>query len=160
MRVEGGVRVRGLLAVTCLLLLGGCEPDDRRPGLWLSGEIQESLPDDWSFTNEHPEIHLQVSTPYLLPHSVTIWTAENGGNLYVGARAPETKNWPGWVDDDPAVKLEIDGKIYPVRLEPVTDPQEIEQVDRAYAGKYGLSGGLSGGDEAVSQRYWRVEPRA
>ena len=140
--------------------MAACEPDDRRPGLWLSGEIQETLPDDWTFTDAHPEIHVQVSTPYLLPHSVTIWCAEADGHLYIGARAPETKNWPGWVDDDRDVRLEIAGSIYPVRLVPVTAAAEIQRVGAAYASKYNLDGGLAGGGEPVSQRYWRVTARS
>jgi hypothetical protein len=144
--------------ILCLLLSVACGPDERRPGLWLSGETQETFPDDWSFTSRHPEIHIEVSSPYLLPHSVTIWCAEAGGNLYVGARDPDTKNWPGWVDDDPEVQLGIADRIYPVRLEPLTDPAEIATVAQAYAQKYNLSGGTSN-DEPVSQRYWRVMPR-
>lgn len=148
-----------LLIVAVLGLLAGCEPDGRRPGLWLSGDVQEKFPDDWSFTNQHREIHIEVSTPYLLPHSVTIWCADSEGDLYLGARAPETKNWPGYVDDDPNVRLGIGDKIYPVRLEPLTDPEEIQGVKQAYARKYDLPGGISGG-ENVDQRYWRVVPRS
>jgi len=151
---------RALLTLAWLLLAGACEPDDRRPGLWLSGEVEHTLPDDWSFTADHPEIHVQVSTPYLLPHAVTIWCAQSNGDLYLGARAPETKNWPGWVDDDPNVRLGIAGRIYAVRLEPVTDPVETARVARAYAEKYDLGGASSGGDGEASQRYWRVVPRA
>jgi hypothetical protein len=151
---------RGVLAITCLLLVAACEPDDRRPGLWLSGEVEASLPDDWSFTRDHPEIHIEVSTPYLLPHSVTIWCVDVDGALYVGARAPESKRWPGWVDDDPEVRLEIAGRIYPVRLLPLTSPVEIAPVAQAFAAKYRLPATASDAtEEEVGQRYWRVAPR-
>jgi len=152
--------VRPVMTLICVLLMVGCEPQDRRPGLWLSGEVQESLPDDWSFTDAHAEIHLQVATPYLLPHAVTIWCAEADGHLYVGASAPETKRWPGWVDDDPDVRLEIADRIYPVRLEPVRETAEIERLAAAYAKKYNLESGLASGSGTVSQRYWRVTPRS
>ena len=45
---------RVIFALAIFLLLG-CEPQDRRPGLWLSGEVA-STPADWNFTNEHMEI--------------------------------------------------------------------------------------------------------
>lgn len=144
----------------CLTMLAACEPSDSRPGLWLSGEAEESFPADWSFSDQHDEIYLEVATPYLLPHSVTIWCADVDGTLYVGARDPESKNWPGWVDDDPDVRLKIGERIFPVHLEPLTDPAEVETVSAAYSEKYALAGGLSGGDAEVSQRYWRVTPPA
>ncbi|MEQ8483115.1 MAG: hypothetical protein RIB46_02010 [Pseudomonadales bacterium] len=155
-------RHASLPAALCLvagcLLMSGCEPSDRRPGLWLSGELQSQLPADWSFTDAHPEIFVEVAAPYGLPHSVTIWCAQVDGTLYLGARAPESKRWPGWVDDDPDVRIEIDDRIYPVRLEPLTAAAEVEQVAAAYAAKYDLPGGLAG-TGGVSQRYWRVVPR-
>lgn len=149
-----------VLIILCLTLLAACEPSDRRPGLWLSGEVEESFPADWSFSDEHDEIFLEVATPYLLPHSVTIWCAEVDGTLYLGARDPENKNWPGWVDDDPDVRLKIGERLFPVHLEPLTDPDEIAAVSAAYAEKYDLAGGLSNGEEDVGQRYWRVTPPA
>ncbi len=152
--------IKAAIAIAALVLLAACEPSDRRPGLWLSGPVQQTLPADWSFTNEHPEIFLEVSTPYLLPHSVTIWCAELDGNLYLGARAPETKRWPGWVDDDPDVRIKVAGDVYPVTLEPLTESASITAAAAAYAAKYDLSGGLAGGDPAVGQRYWVVRPRA
>lgn len=152
--------IRTAIAIVALVLLTGCEPSDRRPGLWLSGPVQETLPADWSFTRAHPEIFLEVSTPYLLPHSVTIWCAELDGTLYLGARAPETKRWPGWVDDDPDVRIKVAGDVYPVTLVPLTDPASIAAVAAAYSEKYDLSGGLAGGEGTVSQRYWVVRPRA
>lgn len=142
-----------------LLLLAGCEPSDRRPGLWLGGEVQAALPEDWSFTDAHKEIFVEVAAPYGLPHSVTVWCAQVDGALYLGARAPETKRWPGWVDADPAVRIEIDDRIYPVRLVALEDPEQIAEVAAAYAAKYDLPGGLAG-DGSVSQRYWRVTPRS
>jgi hypothetical protein len=148
--------VFGALLVTVLAsALAACTPDDRRPGLWLDGEVQQQFPLDWSFTNEHPEIYIEVATPYLLRHAVTIWCAEVGGRLYVGARDWESKRWPGWVDGDPRVRLQVGADIFHGRLEAVTDPDVFAVVAAAYADKYRL-GGASG---SASQRYWQVKPR-
>lgn len=151
-------RLAALPLVAVALAATGClDPSDRRPGFALSGEPAESLPADWSFTDAHGEIAVQVATPYLVPHSVTIWCASVDGELYLGARDPETKHWPGWVDDDPEVRLGIEGTLYDVRLEPVSDEARLAGVRAAYAVKYALP---PPGPDAPPIRYWVVRPRA
>jgi len=141
-----------------LLALPGCiDPSDQRPGLRLSGE-PAAVPSDWSFSEAHPEIALEVRAPWGLPHSVTIWCASLDGNLYVGARSPESKSWPGWADRRPDVRLRIEGKLYEVRLDPVEDEAGIARVRDAYAAKYQL--GNPPAPESPPMRYWRVLPRA
>lgn len=146
---------RVLLLLSIVWLLGACDPQDRRPGLWLTGEAADAPPADWSFSDGYREIALEVSTPYLIPHSVTIWCAQVDGTLYVAAAAPEDKNWPGWVADDPDVRLKIGDTIYAATLTQTTDVDEIEAVRNAYAGKYDVANLGSG----ASLRYWRVHQR-
>lgn len=147
------------LAVASLLVIAlasACQPSDRRPGLWLAGE-PAPLPDDWGFTDAQREIAIEVQTPYLLPHSVTIWCASVDGALYVGARDPDAKRWPGWVARDPRVRLGIAGRLYEAELVPVADPERIAAVRRAYAAKYALEDPPPEGAPPI--RYWRVDPR-
>ena len=145
---------RLVLATGVLLMLGACEPQDRRPGLWLSGQPQP-YPDDWSFTDEHLEIAIQVSAPYFLPHSITIICASFEGDLYVAAYRPQTKNWPAWVTDDPNVVLKIGENLYEGELTRVEDPLAIADVLGAYAAKYRQTGSIP-----TSVWFWRVDPRA
>ena len=133
-------------------------PEDRRPGLRLGGEVVATPPSDWAFTDEHREIAVEVRTPYLLPHSVTIWCAQVDGELFVGARNPETKRWPGWVDRDPDVRLGIGPQIYEVRLVPLDDAARIDRLRQAYAAKYDLPRATQG--EGPPIRYWQVAPRS
>ena len=65
----------GCTAMLVVILMAGCEPEDTSPGLWLSGE-SKPFAEDWRFTDEHGEIAIEVSSPYFLPHSVTIWCAD------------------------------------------------------------------------------------
>jgi len=146
----GLARAAAWVAVFCLL--SACEPQDDTPGLWLSGEEVSTLPDDWTFTDDHKEIAVEVSTPYLISHSVTIWCAQVGGTLYIAAAAPDSKNWPGWVEDDPAVRLKIGDAVYAARLDQLADVAEISAVQTAYQQKYQLE--TIGGGAPV--RYWRV----
>jgi hypothetical protein len=131
-------------------------PEDQRPGLRLEGEVA-ATPSDWSFTNDYKEIAVQVQTPYLLPHSVTIWCAEMDGALFVGARDPESKRWPGWVDADPDVRLQIGDQVYEVSLTPLDDPERIDRLRRVYAAKYDLP--VAAQQAGPSIRYWQVGPR-
>jgi hypothetical protein len=149
------------IAIAITLSLAGCfGPQDRRPGMRLPGELA-ATPSDWSFTNEHREIAIEVRTPYFLPHSVTIVCSELDGNLYVGARDPESKRWPGWVDGDPEVRLGIADRVYEVRLAPIEDAALIARVRQASGSKYGNQYSRpTPPEEAPAIRYWRVEPRS
>lgn len=154
------------IASALALSLSGClDPSDRRPGTWLSGEVVADLPADWSFTDAHKEIAIEVATPYLVPHSVTIWCAALDGALYVGARDPETKRWPAWVDADPEVRLGIGGKVYEVALAPLdesADAAELARLRTAYAVKYELPPAPADAPPGTvpPTRYWRVGPRS
>ena len=118
----------------------------------------EEFPSDWSFADEFREISIQVRTPYLLPHSVTIWSATLDGSMIVGAREPDTKNWPGWVDRDSRVRLKIGSEIYEGRLSPVNDDAALSRIRDAYAKKYDLPD--RGDGEGPEIRYWTVMPRS
>jgi hypothetical protein len=154
-RVAAALPLAGWIGIA--FALGCVDPSDSRPGLRLSGEVQSELPADWAFADQYREIALEVHTPYLLPHSVTIWCAAAGGQLYLGARDPENKRWPGWVDSNPEVRLRIGEQIYEVALSPLTEGPELEQVQSAYAAKYELP--VPPPADAPITRYWRVQAR-
>jgi hypothetical protein len=145
-----------LVLLPLLALASACQPSERRPGLWLSGE-PAPLPDDWSFSDSEREIAIEVRTPYALPHSVTIWCASSDGKLFVAARDPETKRWPGWVERDPEVRLAIDGRLYAAKLLRIDDPDRIAPVRRAFAAKYQLEDPPPAGAPPV--RTWQVVSR-
>jgi hypothetical protein len=136
------------------ILLAACQPEDRRPGQWLSGEPR-SYPEDWSFAHAYPEIALEVQTPYFIPHSITIWCAAMDGNLYIAAGQPETKSWPDWVDADPDVRLRVEDDLYEARLEPLEDEALIMRVMALQAEKYGFEMPSA----PTGTRYWIVAPR-
>lgn len=148
------IAVAVVAAACALLLLTGCEPGERTPGLWLRGEVVDPPPQDWSFTDAHKEIFVEVSTPYFLSHAVTIWCAQVHGQLFIGARDPETKNWPGWLDQDRSIRLKIGTHVYPVSAADVTDEETLQTIRTAYAEKYDL-------DPSVKRavRYWAIVPR-
>ncbi len=140
-----------------LVLLGCIGPSDQRPGLWLSGE-EAAFPDDWSFSNAHREIALEIAAPYGLAHSVTIWCASVDGTLYVAARNPDEKRWPGWVASRPDVRLGVDGRLYEGRLVQIEEPEQIARIRGGYDTKYEMPARPAGGGPPM--RYWRVAPRS
>jgi len=137
------MRILGLcvVLVAALALVGCIDPKDRRPGLWLSGEVVTAPVTDWSFTDGQNEIFLETRTWYGIRHSVTVVCAAHDGALYVpslyygGGEFPEKRHWHRNVARDPRVRLEIGGRLYERRAVLVTDPKEWNDVLAAFAQK-------------------------
>jgi hypothetical protein len=139
-----GSTIIGLVAVLLLLRFTGFEPGNcpttdrslscRVPGLWLKGEPVTTRVTDWSFTDKIPEVQIQTQTPFLLPHSVTIWCAVYNGNLYVTSYRGRL-----WVEDAirvPRVRLKIADKVFDRTLSVIDDPVEKAAVLQAKGRKY------------------------
>ena len=149
--------------VACILTLApslacSIDPNDERPGLWLSGEVEEQPVRDWSFAADVKEIFIETATPYLIPHSVTIWCATLGRQLYVGAWDADTKHWVANVRRNPNVRLKIGGRIYVQKLEPITDTATLAKLDHEYARKYAYDEAKAA-DQAASTANWHVVER-
>lgn len=143
---------------TISVALGCFAPAEDRPGTHLAGPTAQEFPSDWRFTQEFQKIAIQVRTPYLLAHSVTIWCVSVDDSLVVGARNPETKSWPGWVDRDPEVRLKIGSEVYEARLTPIDDTQTLAKIRDAYRNKYDLGDRTDA--EWPETRYWFVRARS
>jgi len=141
-----------------LLFLIACEPSDQTPGLWLGGNVIETFPGDWAFTDSNREIFVQVNTPYFLPHSVTIWCAQAGGELYIAARDPDTKNWVGWIGSNDEIRLKIGADVYDVAAQQLSEQKSIAVAAAAYQAKYDL--GATGGAKKSTLKYWLITPRS
>lgn len=134
----------GLVAVLVVLRVTGFEPKDcppsdkslscKAPGLWIKGQPVTTPVTDWSFTDQIQQIKIQTQTPFLLPHSVTIWCAVYNGNLYVSSYRGRL-----WVEDiirHPQVRLKIADQVYDRNLSMVTDPAEKAAVLQVKGKKY------------------------
>ena len=142
------LKIGGAIFICMILLLAtlratGFEPRDcanasswscRAPGLWLKGNLVTTPVKDWSFTDNMQTIKIQTNTPFLLPHSVSIWCAVYNDNLYVTSYRGRL-----WVEDvirDPHVRLKIGGQIYERILSMVSDTDEKVAVLQAKGKKY------------------------
>ena len=139
-----GSMVIGLAAVLLLMSVTGFEPKDcpptdrslscKVPGLWLKGELVTTPVTDWSFTDQIPQIKIQTETPFLLPHSVTIWCAVYNGNLYVTSY--RGRQWIENIIRDPHVRMKIGDRVFDRTLSVVDDPAEKAAVLQAKGKKY------------------------
>ena len=140
--------VGGSMVVVCLLValvalrIVGLDPRERRPGLWLTGEVVTAPVTDWSFTDRYPTIYVQTRSRYLLPHSVTITCVAHDGQLYLtsifreGATFPRGKRWTSNVMRDPRVRLKIGDRVFDRTVSLVTGPAERRAVLESKAKKY------------------------
>jgi hypothetical protein len=116
-----------------------CPPTDRSmsckvPGLWLKGEAVTTPVTDWSFTDKIQQIKIQTQTPFLLPHSVTIWCAVYNSNLYVTSY--RGRQWVENIVRDPHVRLKIADQVFDRTLSIIDDPAEKAAVLQAKGRKY------------------------
>ena len=155
--------MKAIRFAVCILSIAACiacsiDPSDERPGLGLSGEVNQQPVQDWSFTSDFKEIFVETATPYGIPHSVTIWCVAHENQLYLGAWAPDTKRWVANVARDPNVRLKIGDKVYEQKLEVLTDAATIAKLNQSYARKYGYDA-EDDAEEEASSAHWRVVER-
>ena len=135
-----------ILACLVFLLVAarivGFEPNGRRPGLWLKGDLVTTPVTEWSFTDKIQNVKIQTNTRYLVPHSVTINCVSYKGQLYLdsfyaaGLTYPHGRSWNEDVARDPHVRLKIGNQLYDRTLALVTDPAEQAAVNEAKFKKY------------------------
>jgi hypothetical protein len=130
------------IAAVLILMFSACEPRDRTPGMWLSGETAQTPVSDWSFVDDQPEVFVQTHPWYGIPFSVTVVVARAGGRVYVPsiydkpAEFPGSKYWNSVIADNPEVVMKMGGKLYLRRARLVTDAAEFDQALEALANKY------------------------
>lgn len=131
-----------LMLLAVVFTQTACEPADRRPGMWLSGEAAQEIPDDWSFIAEHEEVFVETHPWYGIPFSVTTVIGTRDGRLYVPsiyseeAAFPGTKYWNSVIAANPEVRLKIGERIFEMTATPVQDLAEFRQGAASLADKY------------------------
>lgn len=122
----------GVAATTGLILLVGggywaltC-PCDSTPGFVLRGEVHEEPVTDWTFANDVDLCQIQISIGWR-PHSVNLnCMATPSGALFLSCSVGARKYWCPRVETDHAGRLRLDGVVYPVVLNRVTDPVTLD----------------------------------
>ncbi len=129
--------VTSLVAVA--LLAAGC-PLGPFSGGHLGGDVQPAPVSDWSFVNDSETCQLETNPDD--PHSVNVWCAGHGENVYVpssmilGPTVPTERQWIQNVQANPAVRLRVEGRVYELEAVRVTDDGEYATVLAVLERKY------------------------
>jgi hypothetical protein len=118
--LAGGV---GVWTMTC--------PCNRTPGFILLGDLQTTPVTDWSFVNDVPLCQIQIYAG-VIPHAVNLnCMATPAGELFLSCSVGARKYWCPKVGEDEPGRLRLDGVVYPVVLNRVTDPATMDRAWRA-----------------------------
>jgi hypothetical protein len=125
----------GLLLASIAIL--ACGPVGPLPGGSLNGEPSSSPAGDWSFSDSHNTIQLEVRRRD--PYSVNVWCVAIGGNLYVAAGRGESSVWARALLDDGAARVRIGPVLFELNAVRVTSVAEIDAYLDALSKKYEAS---------------------
>jgi hypothetical protein len=136
--------VKILLGIAATLLLVGAAgggywaltcPCDGTPGFVLLGEVQEAPVTDWGFANAVNLCQIQISIGWR-PHSVNLnCMATPAGNLFLSCSVGASKYWCPRVGPDEPARLRLDGVVYRVVMNRVTDPVTLDAAWAARVAK-------------------------
>jgi hypothetical protein len=118
-----------LFALLLVLAPSGCgRPFLLLPGGKLDGEAAP-VPADWTSAGEYGTAQLETRPQD--PYSVNVGFTVLDGHLYVNAGDTETQ-WAKNIAANPLVRLRMDGALYDLRAERVTDPADIAAFGAAW----------------------------
>jgi hypothetical protein len=140
LKVVGAIIACVILALV-VLSITGLDPNQRRAGLWLRGNVG-NLPADWSFENQYPTLMVETHPWYLIPHAVTIYFVTYQGDLYLhadyppGGKFPGGKAWTANVGRNPNVRIKLADQVFDGKTVLVTDPAMFDALFLAFRQKY------------------------
>ena len=117
-----------VLALLALLYWTTAYPRDRAPGFYLLGSASDESVEDWSFANDVPLCTLQVYAGWR-PHAINLnCMATPEGDLYLSCSVCERKYWASQVGVNEPGRLRLEGVVYPVKVNRVTDQALLEKA--------------------------------
>jgi hypothetical protein len=137
-----GIIVACLMIALAVLSITGLDPKQRRPGLWLKGDVAATLPSDWTFADKYQTLLVETHPWYLIPHSVTIYFVTHDGHLYLHADYPPGQKFPGgkgWITAvarNPNVRVKIGNRVFDGHVVMVTDRTEYDALFETFRAKY------------------------
>src|SRR5262249_52465387 len=140
--IAAGALLACLVIALVVLRVVGLDPQERRPGLWLTGRVVTEPVTSWSFTEQYPNIAVQTRSWYGLPHAVTTTVTAHAGRLYLtsnyrpGQQFPRDRLWNRNILRDPRVRLKIGDRLFDGTVTLVTDAAEKDAMLETKAQKY------------------------
>ncbi len=124
----------GILAVVALagfLIFSSVCPCEQSPGGYLFGERAPQPVANWNFANNVELCQVQIWAG-IRPHAINLnCMSTPEGSLYLSCSVCDTKYWAARVEANEPARLRLDGVIYPVVLNRVMDPDEMDRAWRA-----------------------------
>lgn len=115
-----------VLALLALLYWTTAYPRDRAPGFYLLGSAGDESVEDWTFANDVELCTLQVYAGWR-PHAINLnCMAAPDGSLYLSCSVCDRKYWASHVETDEPGRLRLDGVVYPVKVNRVTDEATMD----------------------------------
>lgn len=163
-----GLGRTGAVLLLAVVACAGAEPPETlaprgvTPGRRLPWpEVTEPVK-DWAFAAGQEEIAIETRGSKGRS-SVTVWCIVHDGKLYVATDGNRPKRWVRQIDRDPAARVGIAERAYPVRARAVREQAEWDAVMAAYAKKYGGQLGRyefpRAGDTSRGRVYELASPR-
>ena len=116
-------------------------PCDRTPGFYLFGDDPQGPVDNWSFANDVPLCTLQIYAGWR-PHAINLnCMATPSGELFLSCSVCESKYWASQVESNEPARLRLNGTVYPVTVNRITDPGTMDRSWRARVNKLQVHGG-------------------
>ena len=117
------------LSLLLVIATFGCNgPFVLLPGRRLEGQV-EPAPGDWAFAGDYGTVQLETRPED--PYSVNIAFTVIGQRLYINAGDTETQ-WVKNITVNPQVRLRMDGVLYDLQAERVTNTAEITAFSKAW----------------------------
>ncbi len=120
--------IRFLASLFVFAALGCNGPFAVIPGGRLTGDVKPT-PSDWSFAGDYGTIQLETRAED--PYSVNIAYTVIEGRVYINAGDTETQ-WVKNMTTSPQVRMRMDGVLYELRAERVSDASEIAAFGKAW----------------------------
>lgn len=125
-----GSGLAGLLVIGIIgfLIYSNTCPCERTPGGFLFGERAEQPVTNWNFVNTMEICQIQIWAG-IRPHSINLnCMSTPDGKLYLSCSVCDTKYWAAHVEPGEKGRLRLEGIVYPVVLNRVTDPDEMDRA--------------------------------
>jgi len=113
------------------LYVNRSDPYGSLPGKRLVGEESTEPVDDWSFVEQYRRVTVEVRPSN--PYSVFAGYVLMEKDLYISSAH---SRWAQFLREDSNMRIRLGEKLYPVRATQVEEPDHLEQVHRAYTGRY------------------------
>jgi len=127
----GGVAGLVVISLAGFLIYSSICPCDFTPGGYLFGDREDEPVADWRFANQVELCQLQIWAG-IRPHSINLnCMASPDGNLYLSCSVCDTKYWAARVGQDEPARIRLDGVVYPVVLNRITEPAEMDKAWQA-----------------------------